>query len=215
MDENITGKRIKELRDKLGLFQSDLAEKLNMQRNNISRYEKGTVVPPLDILSKIADILHTSTDFLHGKTNDPLPFYSRLSLDFRELLSKMSKHGEFIDYIKKDVISALERFEDQFEGNFSYTPDELAKEMDKNYSLYFKGELYGDIADLAVKHGLLDGKNKNPDSLANETEFTSTVIELSDAEIINKFTLTIDGQVMDAKKMKRLIAFARMDAENN
>ncbi|MCA0754879.1 helix-turn-helix domain-containing protein [Paenibacillus sp. N4] len=68
---NITGTRIRELRDKLGLFQSDLAEKLAMQRNNISRYEKGVIVPPAEVLAKIASILNTSTDYLLGQTNDP------------------------------------------------------------------------------------------------------------------------------------------------
>jgi transcriptional regulator with XRE-family HTH domain len=56
---------------------------------------------------------------------------------------------------------------------------------------------------------------KNPGSFANEKEFAVAVIELSDEETIQKFTLTIDGQVMNEKQMKRLIAFARMDMENN
>jgi transcriptional regulator with XRE-family HTH domain len=56
---------------------------------------------------------------------------------------------------------------------------------------------------------------KNPNSFANEKEFASAVIELSDEETIQKFKLTIDGQEMTEKQMKRLIAFARMDMEND
>ena len=62
------GARIKELRNRRGLTQDQIAEKLNMNRANFSHYERDTAVPPSEVLGKIADILNTSTDYLLGRT---------------------------------------------------------------------------------------------------------------------------------------------------
>jgi transcriptional regulator with XRE-family HTH domain len=62
------GIRIKELRSRRGLTQDQIAEKLNMNRANFSHYERGTSIPPGDMLGKIADILNTTTDYLLGRT---------------------------------------------------------------------------------------------------------------------------------------------------
>lgn len=72
MDENINkciGKRIQEIRIEKGLKQDYLAEKLKINRPNISKYETGETAIPLDILKKISKILDTSTDYLLGITN--------------------------------------------------------------------------------------------------------------------------------------------------
>lgn len=71
MDENINkyiGKKIQEIRIEKGLKQDYLAEKLNVKRPNISKYETGETAIPLDILKKISEILNTSTDYLLGLT---------------------------------------------------------------------------------------------------------------------------------------------------
>lgn len=71
MDENINkyiGKRIQEIRIEKGLKQENLAEKLKINRPNISKYETGETAIPLDILKKISKTLDTSTDYLLGLT---------------------------------------------------------------------------------------------------------------------------------------------------
>lgn len=67
------GKRIRDLRQKRGLTQEQVADRLGMKRPNFSNYEADRVVPPSDILANIADILGTSTDYLHGRTANPGP----------------------------------------------------------------------------------------------------------------------------------------------
>ena len=62
------GIRIKELRNRRGLTQDQIAAKLNMNRANFSHYERDTAIPPSEMLGKIADILNTSTDYLLGRT---------------------------------------------------------------------------------------------------------------------------------------------------
>lgn len=64
------GKRIKTLREKRGFTQSQIAERLNMNPANFSSYERDKSIPPSDKLSQIADILHTSTDYLLCRIDD-------------------------------------------------------------------------------------------------------------------------------------------------
>lgn len=76
MVENINkyiGKRIKEIRIEKGLKQDYLAQKLKINRPNISKYETGETAIPLDILKEISKTLDTSTDYLLGITNCKTP----------------------------------------------------------------------------------------------------------------------------------------------
>lgn len=76
MDVNINeyvGKRIQEIRKEKGLKQDYLAEKVQINRPNISKYETGETAIPLDILKKISKILDTSTDYLLGLTECKTP----------------------------------------------------------------------------------------------------------------------------------------------
>ncbi len=61
------GENIRELRKLKGFTQTDLAKKLGLQFGTISKYEKNEISIPSDTLSKIADILETSTDYLLGR----------------------------------------------------------------------------------------------------------------------------------------------------
>lgn len=64
------GMRIKELRIKKGLSQDDLADKLRMNRVNISHYERGKITNiPSDTLIQISKTLNTDTDYLLGLSN--------------------------------------------------------------------------------------------------------------------------------------------------
>ena len=55
---------IKFLRKRRRLTQSDLAERLNIKRSNINNYERGEVVPPVNILVELSDLFHVSLDTL-------------------------------------------------------------------------------------------------------------------------------------------------------
>ena len=65
-----SGIRIKQLRVQKGVSQDELAEKLSMNRVNISHYERGKITNiPGDVLTKIAQVLNTNTDYLLGLSN--------------------------------------------------------------------------------------------------------------------------------------------------
>ncbi len=59
--------RLKETRKEKMLTQEDLAERANISRVMVSRYETGTVIPTVDVLVSLADALDVSTDYLLGR----------------------------------------------------------------------------------------------------------------------------------------------------
>ena len=66
-------RRIRELREDHDLTQKELAERLGMKQPQYFRYEQGYRDIPTDILIQLADLYHTSTDYLLGRTNDSAP----------------------------------------------------------------------------------------------------------------------------------------------
>ena len=60
------GEKLKSLRTEMGLTQAELAKKLNVTTSVISYYESQTRTPSPEILIKLADIFHVTTDYLLG-----------------------------------------------------------------------------------------------------------------------------------------------------
>ena len=55
------------LRKKMGYSQQELASKVNVVRQTVSKWEKGLSVPDADVLCKIADALDTDVSTLLGE----------------------------------------------------------------------------------------------------------------------------------------------------
>ena len=58
------GERLKEVINKKGISQKELAEKVGCTDAAISRYIKGNRVPRASVLTKIAVVLDTTSDYL-------------------------------------------------------------------------------------------------------------------------------------------------------
>ena len=65
---DVTAQRIINLLEKNNMSQRDLANKIGIQEATISRYVNGHRNPQSEILSKIAEALNTTTDYLLGRT---------------------------------------------------------------------------------------------------------------------------------------------------
>ena len=65
----MTFPRIRDLREDSDKTQQDIAEYLVMKRGVYQRYESGDREIPVWALIKLADLYHTSTDYLLGRTN--------------------------------------------------------------------------------------------------------------------------------------------------
>jgi transcriptional regulator with XRE-family HTH domain len=62
--------RIKALREDHDLTQEELGKKLKISQRVYSHYETGQRSIPLEIICDLADIYHTSTDYILGVTNN-------------------------------------------------------------------------------------------------------------------------------------------------
>ena len=63
--------RIRELREKNGITQHELAQRLGMLQPQYFRYEQGTRDVPSEMLIRLADIYGVSIDYLLGQTDNP------------------------------------------------------------------------------------------------------------------------------------------------
>ncbi len=61
--------RIMQARKEKGLSREELAEKIGTSGPIIGRYERGDMMPSVEIATKIADALEVSLDFLVGKSS--------------------------------------------------------------------------------------------------------------------------------------------------
>ena len=64
--------RLKDLRNDKNLLQKDIAELLGISQTVYSRYERGSQTIPVEHLIALADFYHTSTDYILGRTNNPV-----------------------------------------------------------------------------------------------------------------------------------------------
>lgn len=62
-------KRLVQLREKIGITQQELADKLEITRQSLSLYEKAERTINIELLAKIADFFNVSTDYLMGRTD--------------------------------------------------------------------------------------------------------------------------------------------------
>ena len=67
-------KRIYDLREDSDLTQKKIAEYLGIHPNVYRRYEKGARDFPVELVIKLADYYHVSTDYLLGRTDRPEPY---------------------------------------------------------------------------------------------------------------------------------------------
>lgn len=87
------GNRMKQLRQKANMTQSELARSLNVFSALISAYELGERKPSLKVLTQLADFFHVSSDYLLGINSSFLQDIDELS--YEEILAVQT----FIDML--------------------------------------------------------------------------------------------------------------------
>ena len=65
------GKRLRVLRESVGLSQAKLAQEIGSNQSSINRYENGQATPTVDLLRKYADYFDVSMDYIFARCNDP------------------------------------------------------------------------------------------------------------------------------------------------
>jgi transcriptional regulator with XRE-family HTH domain len=112
-DREILRKRITETRENHGMNQAELAEKASVTPAAISQIEKGTRVPTIPVLHRIANVLGVSLDYLTGKTD---------TSELQDLL----QHDDFVAFFRgfeslgsedKEIIKKhIDFLKSQYEG---------------------------------------------------------------------------------------------------
>lgn len=67
----IVAKRMRSLRESVGLSQAKIAAMLKITQTSINRYENGQASPPLETLLWYADHFDVSLDYIFGRTENP------------------------------------------------------------------------------------------------------------------------------------------------
>ncbi len=65
------GDRLRALRERKGLKQTEFAERMGIPNQNVSNYERGFRQPDYDTLKKFADYFEVTTDYLLGRSTTP------------------------------------------------------------------------------------------------------------------------------------------------
>lgn len=104
--------RLKELRNKIGLSQSAVAEKLGITQQAYANYEREARQPDLDMLLKLSDLFEVSVDYILGK-EDVSPLDKELQgIDF----ALYGETKDLTDAEKQDILSYI-RFKKSQRGD--------------------------------------------------------------------------------------------------
>lgn len=121
---NELGNKIAAKRKDLGMTQIELAEKMSVTRQTISRWEAGTVMPDIDKISDLADMLCVSCDYLlkDEKTDEGSAPTRTAELSVSRLLlslkGKAVRLTFFEDEADADLFNTTCRIVD-YEGNWA------------------------------------------------------------------------------------------------
>jgi transcriptional regulator with XRE-family HTH domain len=130
LENTAFGERLRFLREKAGLSQTALAEKLGYKRSNsVSNLETGKSPPDLKTLQKIASFFNTNLHWLI--TGKPSPDGEAWRSSYAELFSTYSSDGGWwIDRLRGEIANSKKELMEltQEEGNGD-TPKHFRKEM--------------------------------------------------------------------------------------
>jgi transcriptional regulator with XRE-family HTH domain len=82
--------RLRQLRERAGLSQQELADAIKVSKRQIGRYEQGAGQPTADILARMAKILNCSVDYLLDLSDSPNERAAELSPELKRLVARFS-----------------------------------------------------------------------------------------------------------------------------
>lgn len=92
-----TAIRLERLRKDKQLTQSEAAEKLGVSRSTYNCYETDRVIPPVEVLIRIADFYHVSTDYILGLSPEKNPAADEIAKRLK-LLAAVAQDMDSISY---------------------------------------------------------------------------------------------------------------------
>ncbi len=94
-----------EVMSKRKITHKQLGDNIGASTGNISDWKSGRSTPGIEVLSRIADYLGCSTDYLLGRTNDPNEINSSIDPDTAEAIKLFAnlpsdKRKELLNFIR-------------------------------------------------------------------------------------------------------------------
>lgn len=84
----LLAEKIRRMRERAGLTQEQLAEKLGVSRQVVTKWENGSGMPKIENLKALADYFHVTVDELIGRTDaaedDPEGQYAGIISELRQ-----------------------------------------------------------------------------------------------------------------------------------
>jgi transcriptional regulator with XRE-family HTH domain len=102
----VLGERIKNLRKEKKWHQAELAEKINADARQISRYEKGKINPSVETLVRISQVFDVSVDYLLKENAPKKPF----KLDDKELFKYLEDIQNLEEEDRRCLFHIIESF---------------------------------------------------------------------------------------------------------
>lgn len=87
-----TAERIRELREKNDMTQSELAKRLSITRSSVNTWEMSLSIPSSKILPELCKVLHTTSDYLLGMDHTEILSLDQYSDSEREMLYRMMRY---------------------------------------------------------------------------------------------------------------------------
>lgn len=99
--------RLKQLRSEKNISQNELANAIGVHVTNISRYERGENKPTTEVLTKLANKLGVTTDYLMNGSTEEI---TNSNLSDKKLLSLFKKVSKLPIEQQKVVTELIEAF---------------------------------------------------------------------------------------------------------
>jgi transcriptional regulator with XRE-family HTH domain len=89
MNKETFGQRFQRLRKQKGLTQEQIAERVNISPQAVSKWENDLTAPDINILLELSEILGVTVDILLGKVNEVETTFSNEKPNYNKLLLKI------------------------------------------------------------------------------------------------------------------------------
>ena len=106
------GDRILQARKEKGLSREELAEKIGTSAPIVGRYERGDMVPSIEIATRISEALEVSLDFLVGK--------SSLLVKDKNMLDRLEEIAKLPDAKQTELFNVMDAYIRDYRTSRSY-----------------------------------------------------------------------------------------------
>jgi transcriptional regulator with XRE-family HTH domain len=159
MNKETFGQRFQRLRKQKGLTQEQIAEKVNISPQAVSKWENDLTAPDINILLELSEILGVTVDILLGKVNEVETTFSNEKPNYNKLLLKIKIISNDGDKVNINLpFSLIKVCVEKGLSMPSINGNEALKEINLNeiFNLIEQGVL-GKIVDIQSSDGSIIG----------------------------------------------------------